>query len=250
MHWIETVPYTKVFDTRLGPMSVADLYSANAGKISLYNEWGEFGEGTITRIDKRQDVYFTPTPDMLHVSAEYAKNGDKPKFAHRAARKWWIPNRDDERDRRNLFAEHFEVDENGQPVMLFELDEIHKLISIHNILPFYGVSVASEPDKAKLVLDRGRAACFVTKMLPYADKLLEENVRYWREGGWFRTLTPVNDAYLEKVRDTGIFFEGYKGYPDFLPFVILDVAIDKQVDTFYRIEWPKELRLDFGQFML
>jgi hypothetical protein len=216
---------------------------------------------TLTVCDKYGNKSTIPIGDTEDVCVKdygtgiiIGENSELPSLGSVPPRKWKLLG-GEEWDRRNFLMEAFHYTEKDGPMLLFTVDDdgddLYKnLREALRIMPFYGVKVAHHTfDEGELIaLDGGRPVCFVNKMLPYNEKELRDHVLYWRSGGWFSTLRPVDDAYIHEVLSDGVFWEGEKGHPDILP-IILDKS-EKHTLKCKTVEVSNGYGVDLGKLFI
>jgi hypothetical protein len=224
------------------------LYDVNKGIITAnevsygktYDLWGNLYDFSIIK----------DAPQKIKIINHMVIFGDKtqlPEVGHVPAKKWFLHDRCDEAGRKNLLAECLENDKNGTPVL--HTTDASQFLHILSFLPFYGVTVREEASTGKIFVDEGRPSCFFNRSIPNQDWRLEEHLRFWSDGGWFRTLNPINDSLVDAILENGIMYEGYKGFPDMLPILSASDKIEREI-TMYKIIVPEEAGIDFGTVYL
>lgn len=261
---IDVEPETLVFDVNKGIVTAKEL--ANNSMFKTYNEWGEIGCGKVTHIDVLpEDICVVISPSFMVTTIETAKNLGG--YGENNIGQVWTPSRkwrifrnemeDYEIEFRNMLAEHLNNTSNNLE-LIFDEDEIDDFMQAQALVPFYGVMTSIKPNEGIIEIDPNMPPCFFMKMLPMQEDMLEDIVKEWQFGGWFRTLKPVNDKYVEEVLSTGIFFEGFKGIEMLLPFKATNHGIEKEAMkeefgnsvSMVRIEVSENLRVDLGKFMV
>ena len=261
--FIDVEPETLVFDIRKGVVTAKKLIN---DKYTTYNEWGEIGQGKVSKINvKPEEICVTISPTFMITTLESAKKLDG--YGENKIGQVWTPSRkwrifrnemeDYEIEFRNMLAEHLNNTSRSLE-LTFDEDEIDDFLKVQALLPFYGIMTSVKPNEGIIEVDPGGPPCFFMKMLPMQENMLIEIVKDWQFGGWFRTLKPVDENYVDEVLKIGIFFEGFKGIEMLLPFKATNHGIEKEamIEEFgdyvpmVRIEVPEQLRIDLGKFMI
>jgi hypothetical protein len=244
---------TKVYCVSDGIVRLEDV-----NKVKLYSPYGGFRNVNVKRVGEKDTVKCVETGIVFGADT-------LPSIMFQPARKWFIKNCRyglTEEQRRNLFNEHFALE--PQPHFLVEQDDTegydhyHPDLNEPNVraaylaetIKFYGVSAhdfVSENGIA-IMLDYQKPVCFVTKLMPYRTNELREHISYWRAGGWFRTVKPINNKMLTGIKANGIFFEGFKG-----AVAAIQTNPDtskKRKEACVEITIPEGYGIDFGNWFI
>ena len=194
---------TEVYDVHKGIISLKNIDS-----FTTYDMWGKHYDVQVKNVGNKPlkmtaDKRFSFDADTMSQEGLYPIA---------PAKKWFLHLKQDEWDRRNLIAEHFELNEEFGACLVFEnqAKEINKIKKLLRILPFYGLTVDRKKNAGTTIyiLDKDKPVCFPTSLTAFSLEDIQERNISWTYGGWFKPLRRMDSKFYDELEKEGIFYEG------------------------------------------